>query len=213
MKSNIKTAIIMVVSALILFCIMLPAINIHDIHFWLFLLILAGEFVLLRTSILLGKKIAGAIPNKNGKPKVQVKGEFAALGNFVKFVLILMLAGFLYIFLSGIFYSPVLNAKRYAQRIQVTNVDFSEVPPYSFNQTAIIDRDSAETLGNKVMGEMTDLVSQFEVSNEYSQVSYKNGTYRVTPLAYDGFVKYLRNRSEGIPGYIIVNTTTGETKL
>ena len=135
MKSNIKTAIIMVVSALILFCIMLPAINIHDIHFWLFLLILAGEFVLLRTSTLLGKKIAGAIPNKNGKPKVQVKGEFAALGKFVKFVLILMLAGFLYIFLSGIFYSPVLNAKRYAQRIQVTNVDFSEVPPYSFNQT------------------------------------------------------------------------------
>ena len=219
MKNSIfRTVIIMAVSAIILFCIMLPAINIHDIHFWLYLLILAGEFILLRTGSIINKKIADSMPRK-GKAKVEVvkeakpKSEFASLGKFVKFVLILFVAGLLYIFLSGIFYSPVLNAKRYAQRIQVTNVDFSEVPPYSFNQTAIIDRDSSEILGNKVMGEMTDLVSQFQVSNEYSQVSYKNGTYRVTPLAYDGFVKYLRNRSEGIPGYIIVNTTTGETKL
>ena len=42
------------------------------------------------------------------------------------------------------------------------------------------------------MGEMIDLVSQFYVSEEYSQISYKEGTYRVTPLGYDGFIKYLK---------------------
>ena len=66
---------------------------------------------------------------------------------------------------------------------------------------------------NFTFDEMPDLVSQFLVSGEYSQISYKEGTYRVTPLAYDGFIKYVKNMSKGIPGYIIVNTTTGLTEL
>ena len=63
------------------------------------------------------------------------------------------------------------------------------------------------------MGEMPELVSQFEVSEEYTQISYKDSVYRVTPLEYAGFFKYLGNQEEGIPAYILVNSVTGEAEL
>ena len=40
------------------------------------------------------------------------------------------------------------------------------------------------------MGEIPEYVSQFEVSDDYTQISYKNSVYRVTPLEYASFFKY-----------------------
>ena len=202
-KIFIKVGIILL-TALILFYAFLPSINIHDAKFYFFVLVLLVEWLLL--------EIPDSIKSIKDKGlKDVLKNSLAS--NIVKVIFGLIVISFLYVFISGIIFSPIFMARTYANRIKVENVDFSEVPPFDFNTTAIIDRDSASKLGDKVMGEMTDLVSQFQVSNEYSQVSYKAGTYRVTPLAYDGFIKYVRNLKTHIPGYIIVNTTTGETKL
>ena len=63
------------------------------------------------------------------------------------------------------------------------------------------------------MGNMTEWVSQFDVSNEYTQISYKDSVYRVTPLTYNGFIKYFKNKSGGVPAYITVDSTSGKTKL
>ena len=41
------------------------------------------------------------------------------------------------------------------------------------------------------MGEMTSLVSQFYVSELYTQINYNDEITRVTPLEYSGFIKYL----------------------
>ena len=187
-----------------------PPINFHSLSFWAFLFIITGSNILLfykhSSNIKISKK--GQKFTINADPKNN-SGKLTSLSIIGILVLIFLLA---YVGSRAIF-SPVINARAYAERIKVTTVDFDEIPPYRFNETAIIDRLSAQNLGDKVMGQMTDLVSQFSVSSEYSQISYQEGTYRVTPLAYDGFIKYMRNRGEGIPGYIIVNTTTGETKL
>ena len=115
--------------------------------------------------------------------------------------------------LSALICSPLFMAKSYAGRIVPDSVDFNEIPSYSFEETAVIDRTSAQLLGDKVMGQMTDLVSQFTASEEYSQISYQGASVRVTPLAYDGFIKYMRNRASGIPAYITVSTTSGKTSL
>lgn len=204
MKSYIKY-IILVFTAILLYYFLLPAINIHDIKLWLCIILLAIEFCILDVSteqkIIKVKNKSFAVPNI-AKSKTSIK------------VMILVLAvSFIYIFATAIIYSPIFMSGSYANRINIEEVSFDEIPTYSFNTTAIIDRDSASKLGNKVMGEMLDLISQFTASDEYSQISYQEGTYRVTPLKYDGFIKYLKNRSEGVPGYIIVNTTTGETSL
>lgn len=195
-----------ILTAAILYYIMLPAMNIHDFGFWFFVIVLLVELLAL-TSL---EELVTWINFKVNRVKAVEKKGLKKI-TIVTLSVIALAVG--YIVIVPLIYSPMLMPGRYASRIDVQNVSFSEVPPYNFNTTAIIDRSSAEILGNKVMGEMADLVSQFVVSDEYSQISYKEGTYRVTPLMYDGFVKYLRNHSEGIPGYIIVNTTTGETKL
>lgn len=187
-----------------------PAINFHSVAFWFFLLIVTS------TNVLLFYKHSSEIeiPKENGKFRFKFKPKNSSGQLTSLTIVILLFAGaFLIYFLSMFIFSPIFRAKTYANRIQVTTVDFDEIPPYRFNETAIIDRSSAQNLGDKVMGQMTDLVSQFSVSHEYSQISYQEGTYRVTPLAYDGFIKYMKNRDAGIPGYIVVNTTTGETKL
>lgn len=109
--------------------------------------------------------------------------------------------------------NPVFMAKSFANRIEVENVDFDKVKEVDFTKTPIIDRDSTIVLGDRVMGEMPELVSQFEVSEEYTQISYKDSVYRVTPLEYAGFFKYMGNQEEGIPAYILVNSVTGEAQL
>ena len=204
--NKIKTPMIMIITAGLLYYFMLPAINIHDIKMWVCLLILIGEFIVLTY----GRELEKTINTLSRQRFVKVKTD---LPKPLLICLILVCLIIVYMVVTPFIFSPLFMAGRYANRIEVRDVGFDEIPPYNFNTTAIIDRDSASNLGDKVMGQMTDLVSQFVVSNEYSQIDYKQGTYRVTPLAYDGIIKYFRNKSEGVPGYIVVNTTTGETVL
>lgn len=204
MKKIIWKSLTVLLTALVLFYLMLPSLNIHDYKFYFFILILLIEILVL------------SLPGSIVEAKTRGIGYFfksSSASLITKITLGLMLVSFIYVFGTAIVYSPMFKADTYSKRIEVKNVDFSEVPTYNFNTTAIIDRSSASLLGDKVMGNMTDLVSQFVVSSEYSQISYQEGTYRVTPLAYDGLIKYFKNSSKGIPGYIIVNTTTGETEL
>ncbi len=120
---------------------------------------------------------------------------------------------FLWVFVSPIICGPIFHAKEFANRIQIQNVEFEEIAEVDFTKTPIIDRESTEVLGDRVMGRMPELVSQFEVSDEYTQISYRNSVYRVTPLEYAGFIKYLGNKEQGIPAYILVNSVTGEAEL
>ena len=124
-----------------------------------------------------------------------------------------LIASVLWVAGSIIICSPVFMAKSFANRIEIKNVDFDKVKEVDFTKTPIIDRDSTIVLGDRVMGEMPELVSQFEVSEEYTQISYKDSVYRVTPLEYAGFFKFIGNYKEGIPAYILVNSVTGEAEL
>ncbi|MCD7838568.1 MAG: CvpA family protein, partial [Clostridiales bacterium] len=59
----------------------------------------------------------------------------------------------------------------------------------------------------------SNLVSQFEVSDNYSQINYNEQPVRVAPLEYGDLIKWFNNRSEGLPGYIVVNMVTQEAEL
>lgn len=91
---------------------------------------------------------------------------------------------------------------------------FSEnIKEVDFNLVPLSDKDSSEKLGDRVMGGLPDLVSQFNVSTLYTQINYNNEIIRVTPLEYASIIKYLTNHKEGIKRYITVNSVTGESKL
>ena len=56
------------------------------------------------------------------------------------------------------------------------------------------------------------MVSQFEVTSDYSQINYLGKPVRVTPLTYASPIKWLTNQGNGIPAYILIDMTTQDTE-
>ena len=195
-KPVILTVLILLIVDALLIYIFHPPFNIHSPAF-IFYLVLFFSFIFIISYVL---NISSKISPKSYRKVNKYSGIAMA-------VIALIIA------LSALFTSSIFNAKEYAARISVKEASFDTISEVDFNKTPIIDRISTEALGDRVMGQMPDLVSQFEVSTDYTQISYKNSVYRVTPLEYGDFFKYLTNRDEGIPAYILVNSTTGEAEL
>lgn len=139
--------------------------------------------------------------------------SIAAYQKFIRYFGVVIGLIVVFVIVLGIITSPIFNAKEYASRVAIEQTEFDVINEVDFNKTPIIDRESTIALGDRVMGQMPELVSQFEVSDDYTQISYKDSVYRVTPLEYADTIKYFTNRQEGIPAYILVNSTTGEAEL
>ncbi len=117
-------------------------------------------------------------------------------------------------FLGNLIGAEIFNAGRYRDLITVTNGDFTEdIAQLSMDQIPVVDRDTAMRLGQRQLGTIPDLVSQFEISADYTQINVNDKPMRVTPLVYADFFKWLGNRHQGIPGYITVDMVTQDTKL
>lgn len=116
--------------------------------------------------------------------------------------------------IANLIFSPFFFAEGYATMIDVTEADFAEEFPQSdLNQIPLVDRDTATRLGNRHLGALTNLVSQFEAADDYTQININSYPYRVTPLEYAGFFKWLNNFREGIPHYLRVDNVTGEVSV
>lgn len=110
--------------------------------------------------------------------------------------------------------SPIINAKKYQKLLKVEEGEFAkDIEELSFDQIPILDKDSAEILGNRKMGSMVDMVSQYEVDGLYSQINYQGKPVRVTPLRYASPIKWLTNQKTGIPAYIKIDMATQTTEL
>ena len=115
--------------------------------------------------------------------------------------------------IGSVLSSPIVNAGKYQKLMQVVESDFIEdIKQTNYNSIPLLDKDSAELLGNRKMGSMVDMVSQFEVSSEYTQINYQDTPVRVAPLVYASPVKWLTNQSKGIPAYIRIDMATQNTE-
>lgn len=199
---KILIPIITLIIAFILFYFFLPPLNPTSLMFWIYVIAILVIFLVLNF-------ISDAIKEKNviTIPK-KVEKKYKTL------IIIIAIIPISIIIINFIL-SPVFNSKSYSKRIKINeNGDFNtEIEEVNFNTLALIDRDSSEKLGDRVMGQMTDYVSQYHVSKEYRQINYKDEIIRVTNLEYDGLIKWINNRKKGITGYITVNSVTGEAKL
>lgn len=118
------------------------------------------------------------------------------------------------IFVGMLIGGPLFNAKEYSDRIQISVGNFEEdVKPADFTNLPLLDKESSQKLGDRIVGQLPDLVSQFRVSDEYTQINYHGKIVRVTPLEHNGFFKYWANHASGTPGYVIVNSTDGASEL
>jgi len=189
----------------ILYYLIYPALNITNVGFWMYLFVVFIVFCALNTIFTL----------KTGLEEL-FKGRIINRRSLRTSKLFLVVPiVFLIIILINFILSPVFNSKAYYQRITVdSSVEFTEdIEEANFNKMPLLDRDSSAKIGDRTMGQMSELVSQFDVSNQYTQINYKDEIIRVTPLEYNGVIKWFTNRSKGIKGYITVNSTTGAAKL
>lgn len=185
--------------------IVLPPININTIAFWAFVIISLTVFTFLFSIAYSSQNVIKVTNNSHLKdiPKI-LSIPFC--------IIMLIIAG---IILLDFICSPLFNASSYSRRITVdeTGEFLNDIKEVDFNTLPLLDRNSSEKLGDRVMGQMSELVSQYYVSDQYTQINYNNEIVRVTPLEYADFIKWISNRKEGVKGYITVNSVTGDTKL
>ncbi|MBO7650445.1 MAG: hypothetical protein J6S79_06860 [Lachnospiraceae bacterium] len=190
-KKVIIPVAVTVVFGLVSFYLVLPAINIYNSGFWGWLLCLAGVYII--SAITCGME--------NGKFDTRNAGK----GIRYPFYLILAIIAVLVI--GSISSAKIFNAKRYAGLIDVSTADFKDDMPETtnVNNIALMDTASASIIGNRTLGSLSQVVSQYVISPTYSQINYHNTPKKVANLEYADFFKWFQNRSNGIPGFVMVD--------
>ncbi len=204
---NIVLLIIMLIVAGIYYYVALPAINIHSAGFWTALELFIAFITIIYAMVQLRKRSnTNVLPIKSANQQLkELKGVKLGAGLFI------LTFG---IFIVGnLLSSPIINADKYQKLMQVKESDFTEdIRQTNYNTIPLLDKDSAELLGNRKMGSMVDMVSQFEVGSDYTQINYKDTPVRVTPLVYANEIKWLTNQKAGIPAYIRIDMATQNTE-
>lgn len=195
-KGKLMIALLVIIVAGIYYYVALPAFNIHSSETWFFLMALA----------VIGL-VYYSVRKKPGK------GAFKTDKGFRAILTVLLALGVVYL-VGTLLSSPIVNAKKYQKLMKVEEGEFADdVEELSFDKIPILDRDTAAILGDRKMGSMVDMVSQFEADEIYSQINYKDNPVRVSPLRYASPIKWLTNHRAGIPAYIRINMATQSTEL
>lgn len=201
--------ILAVIAVGIYYYITIPAINIHSAGFWYFwigLLLAAIVIYCIR------KMERPVMVNQHGLYSLHFKdglGKSWPLRILVGLLLLVVL-----FFVGGsLLSSTFFNAAKYRELLKVEEGVFTEdIKEVDFNTIPLLDKASASLLGDRKMGSMVDMVSQFEVSSDYTQINYQGRPVRVTPLSYASPIKWLTNQRQGIPAYILIDMTTQDTE-
>ena len=195
-KRKLLIAIVVILAAGLYYYIALPAFNIHSSDTWLFII-----------SLLVVVAVIYAVRKKIGKAELRTSKTMKFFGFAILGLGIIYLAG-------SLLSSPIVNAKKYQKLMKVEEGEFTEdIEELSFDKIPLLDKDTAEILGDRKMGSMVDMVSQFEADDIYSQINYQGNPVRVSPLKYANLIKWFTNRSNGIPAYIRINMATQSTEL
>lgn len=210
MKKITKNVIIFIVALILLgvyYYVTIPAVNIHSAGFWMVLMALILFITILYTVTQFRKQMKSGVVQKKSLQKAYKEFKFVKIGILLFFVV------FVVFLIGNILSSPIVNAEKYKNLIQVQESDFTEdIEQVRYNTIPLLDKDSAALLGNRKMGSMVDMVSQFEVSTDYTQINYKGTPVRVTPLVYASTIKWLTNHKAGIPAYILIDMATQNTE-
>lgn len=205
-KAFVVLAVVILIVAAFCYWWFHPPINIHSVDLWMFLAI----FVLFPFFLVffifhqiyergMGKR------EKNEKKSKRFKGLMVV-------PVIIALVGVLGAVASLTLFPG--NAEKYSTILNTEDGDFAtDIEQADYSTIPFIDRDSAVLLGNRTMGTMADYVSQFEISDLYSQINYRDAPVRVSPLNYADVFKWWSNHNTGIPAYVIVNMSTQDTQI
>ena len=179
----------------------LPALNFHAEEFYVFVFLLCAVYCVCAV-LTSGFQGEGA------------KGYFGFVKKQCTIPFLVLVALIAAIIIGGLTSWVVIRAGSYSKLLSIKDGDFaSEVEEISYNQIPMLDEDSAARLGSRKLGELADMVSQFEILPSYTQINYQGRPVRVTSLAYGDLVKWFTNRSAGLPAYLIIDMVTQEAEV
>ena len=206
-KRFLLSALITVVISAVAYYFVLPPINIYAQTFWISLafvvLVFGAAYVLLGAksgikTFFTGKTEKGfADKTKEKKKKTRERIAFLVCLGVPVVVLVL----------GNLISSTFFNATKYSNIIEVPEAMFEEDMPESDLVTNIplMDSDSANIIGNRKLGELSEVVSQYQVNGTYSQINSGGVPRKVSSLEYVDFFKWMNNRDKGVPGYVSVD--------
>ena len=197
----IWSIVITLVFAFVYFYFQLPALNIHSGDLYIFVILICVVWCV--SSLILG-----------GFRGSSVK-EYAAAARkkaAVPFYIICLVA--LIAVVGSLIGWRLFRARDYAALLEIEQGDFAtDVAEISFDQIPMLDESSANVLATRRLGELSDLVSQFEVNDESYQINYHNRPVRVTYLNYGDVFKWWNNQRDGIPAYLVIDMVTQEVEV
>lgn len=200
-KSKALIGLVLIIMAGIYYYVTLPAFNLHSGETWYLLAIFLVLLVLCYVA-------------RSGRAYgVRSIVELREDKIFKIFLGIIVGLGLVYV-VGSVLSSEIVNASAYEKLMTVEEGTFTDdVEELSFDKIPLLDRDTATLLGDRKMGSMVEMVSQFEVDDIYSQINYKDNPVRVSPLKYASIIKWFTNMKDGIPAYIRINMASQNTEL
>ena len=184
-----------------IFYVFLPPINPMAKEFWIFL---TAALAIYLVPFGLGN-VFKVYSLPGSASRVEFSPQTKSFG--YKLMVAVVLIPVAVMIVGGIISSTFFNAKSYAGVIKVNEADFATDMPETSTVTniALMDTDSAVIIGNRALGSLSDVVSQYVVNGTYTQINYQGTPRKLSVLEYDGFFKWLGNRKSGIPGYVMVD--------
>lgn len=194
----ILTLIFTLIVSALYFYIFLPILNPAHQSYYVFIGVIVLSFYLISTSLENSKGVIDEISKKARKILMAVLifsvGIFAIL---------------------KVISSPFFFAKSYSNLIERQEGVFKDdVKPINFNQIPVVDKETAERLGSRKLGEIGgELVSQYDIDPTYTQINVKGKPFRITPITYSNIIKWFTNNSKGLNYYISVDMVSQNTSL
>ena len=189
------------VFAAVYFYVVLPPISLKSEDFYIFVLLVCAVY-------------GGCAILTSGFQGTGVKGYFGFLKKQCTVPLVVAAALVVTALVGAVIGWQLFRAGDYRDLLTVTDGDFAaEVEEISYDQIPMLDANSATKLGNRKLGELADMVSQFEVADDYTQINYQGRPVRVTPLRYGDIIKWLNNRADGLPAYLLIDMVTQNVEV
>ena len=203
-KKILIASLATLVIALVAFYFLLPAINVYSKDFWIGVLALVIVWGV--AYLLVGLK-GGAKKVNSGKLDLSgIKGA--------KWFIVAAAVPLAVLIVGGVASSTFFNAHAYSSIIEVPEAVFEDDMPETDTVTniALMDSSSATIIGNRTLGALSDVVSQYQAGATYSQINYGGAPAKVTNLEYADFFKWVNNRASGVPGYIKVDPVNSDAE-
>lgn len=201
---NVKTKVYVIFTILLIALIGVyyytfhPAINIHLEPFWGAVIVVFIGF----GCIFALNQIKDAWFSNVSEVFKEKKLSF-----MTKFFFVLALLSVFVFAIGSIAGLKVFRAKTYSQMLKVKTYDFAKDidETEQITDIALMDTASAKIFGNRKIGSLSDVVSQYEVEDAYTQISVDKQPFKVSALKYASFFKWWNNKDKGIPGYVKIN--------